>query len=173
MTTVHASTASQKVLDGFSTKDIRSGRSAMGNIIPATTGAAQAVVKVLPELKGKFHGKSACPLNLLVLAVCYSSLHLKLPEVRITQSFSPRVSRLQLLVSSISSGPPHLTSPHPQFRNTTDKRHLNPSPRDQRLPSRSNSHPLPTHLIKRRPDRTIQTRSRQKTSEEPRLAFET
>lgn len=58
MTTVHASTASQKVLDGFSTKDIRSGRSAMGNIIPATTGAAQAVVKVLPELKGKFHGIS-------------------------------------------------------------------------------------------------------------------
>lgn len=58
MTTVHASTASQKVLDGFSSKDIRSGRSAMGNIIPASTGAAQAVVKVLPELKGKFHGIS-------------------------------------------------------------------------------------------------------------------
>nr|XP_031857407.1 glyceraldehyde-3-phosphate dehydrogenase, type I [Kwoniella shandongensis]KAA5524479.1 glyceraldehyde-3-phosphate dehydrogenase, type I [Kwoniella shandongensis] len=58
MTTVHASTSSQKVLDGFSTKDIRSGRSAMGNIIPATTGAAQAVVKVLPELAGKFHGIS-------------------------------------------------------------------------------------------------------------------
>jgi glyceraldehyde 3-phosphate dehydrogenase len=35
----------------------------MGNIIPATTGAAQAVVKVLPELKGKFHGKF--PLNLM------------------------------------------------------------------------------------------------------------
>ncbi|WWD08210.1 glyceraldehyde-3-phosphate dehydrogenase, type I [Kwoniella europaea PYCC6329] len=58
MTTIHASTASQKVLDGFSTKDIRQGRSAMGNIIPATTGAAQAVVKVLPELAGKFHGIS-------------------------------------------------------------------------------------------------------------------
>jgi glyceraldehyde 3-phosphate dehydrogenase len=56
MTTIHASTSSQKVLDGFSSKDIRSGRSVMGNIIPATTGAAQAVVKVLPELKGKFHG---------------------------------------------------------------------------------------------------------------------
>ncbi|ORY34287.1 putative glyceraldehyde-3-phosphate dehydrogenase [Naematelia encephala] len=58
MTTIHASTSSQKVLDGFSTKDVRSGRSAMGNIIPATTGAAQAVVKVLPELAGKFHGIS-------------------------------------------------------------------------------------------------------------------
>ena len=56
MTTVHASTSSQKVLDGFSTKDIRSGRSAMGNIIPASTGAASAVVKVLPELAGKFSG---------------------------------------------------------------------------------------------------------------------
>jgi glyceraldehyde 3-phosphate dehydrogenase len=56
MTTIHASTSSQKVLDGFSSKDIRSGRSVMGNIIPASTGAAQAVVKVLPELKGKFHG---------------------------------------------------------------------------------------------------------------------
>lgn len=58
MTTIHASTASQKVLDGFSAKDIRSGRSAMGNIIPATTGAAKAVVKVLPELEGKFQGIS-------------------------------------------------------------------------------------------------------------------
>ncbi|WVQ98388.1 glyceraldehyde-3-phosphate dehydrogenase, type I [Kwoniella sp. CBS 9459] len=58
MTTIHASTASQKVLDGFSGKDIRSGRSAMGNIIPASTGAAKAVVKVLPELAGKFHGIS-------------------------------------------------------------------------------------------------------------------
>jgi glyceraldehyde 3-phosphate dehydrogenase len=58
MTTIHASTASQKVLDGFSAKDMRSGRSAMGNIIPATTGAAQAVVKVLPELAGKFQGMS-------------------------------------------------------------------------------------------------------------------
>jgi glyceraldehyde 3-phosphate dehydrogenase len=58
MTTIHASTSSQKVLDGFSSKDIRSGRSVMGNIIPASTGAAQAVVKVLPELKGKFHGTS-------------------------------------------------------------------------------------------------------------------
>ena len=46
------------MLDGFSTKDMRQGRSAMGNIIPATTGAAQAVVKVLPELAGKFHGES-------------------------------------------------------------------------------------------------------------------
>lgn len=58
MTTIHASTASQKVLDGFSSKDIRAGRAAMGNIIPATTGAASAVVKVLPELAGRFQGLS-------------------------------------------------------------------------------------------------------------------
>ena len=58
MTTVHASTQSQHVLDGYSKKNKRAGRSVMGNIIPTTTGAAQAISLVLPQLKGKLSGTS-------------------------------------------------------------------------------------------------------------------
>lgn len=56
MTTVHAATASQSVVDGASKKDFRAGRSALNNIIPASTGAAKAVAKVIPELDGKLTG---------------------------------------------------------------------------------------------------------------------
>ena len=56
MTTVHAATASQLVVDGASKKDFRGGRSALNNIIPASTGAAKAVTKVIPELEGKLTG---------------------------------------------------------------------------------------------------------------------
>jgi glyceraldehyde 3-phosphate dehydrogenase len=55
MTTVHAFTNDQVVLDGPH-KDLRRGRAASQAIIPTTTGAAKAVALVLPELKGKFHG---------------------------------------------------------------------------------------------------------------------
>lgn len=56
MTTVHAMTASQMVVDGSSKKDWRGGRSGPDNIIPSTTGAAKAVGKVIPSLKGKITG---------------------------------------------------------------------------------------------------------------------
>ena len=56
MTTVHATTATQLTVDGPSRKDFRGGRSALLNIIPASTGPAVAVIRVIPSLKGKLTG---------------------------------------------------------------------------------------------------------------------
>ena len=56
MTTVHAATASQNIVDNFNKKSLRLARSCFDNIIPTTTGAAKAVGKVIPELQGKLTG---------------------------------------------------------------------------------------------------------------------
>ncbi|KAL4901230.1 hypothetical protein BDW74DRAFT_182084 [Aspergillus multicolor] len=58
LTTVHAATKSQTVIDGYSKKNRRLGRSVFDNIIPTTTGAAKAIASVLPELTGKVTGAS-------------------------------------------------------------------------------------------------------------------
>ncbi|KAK1266979.1 Glyceraldehyde-3-phosphate dehydrogenase GAPC1, cytosolic [Acorus gramineus] len=81
MTTVHAMTATQKTVDGPSSKDWRGGRAASFNIIPSSTGAAKAVGKVLPALNGKLTGMAFrvptvdvsvvdLTVNLLVVGFC-------------------------------------------------------------------------------------------------------
>ena len=58
MTTIHAATATQRVVDGSSAKDLRYGRSVLNNMIPTSTGAAKATTKIIPDLAGKFDGVS-------------------------------------------------------------------------------------------------------------------
>ncbi|WP_185882404.1 type I glyceraldehyde-3-phosphate dehydrogenase [Blattabacterium cuenoti] len=77
MTTIHASTATQKVVDSVSSKDWRSGRSSLNNIIPSSTGAADAVGKIIPSLNGKLTGMAfRVPIldaSVLDLTVCLKS----------------------------------------------------------------------------------------------------
>ncbi|MEE8589360.1 MAG: type I glyceraldehyde-3-phosphate dehydrogenase [Sulfurimonadaceae bacterium] len=58
MTTIHSYTSSQPILDGKHKKDPRKGRSGATNLVPTTTGAAKAIAKVLPSLKGKLNGQA-------------------------------------------------------------------------------------------------------------------
>lgn len=58
MTTVHSYTATQKLVDGPDSKDLRRGRAAAVNIVPSSTGAAEAVIQAIPDLKGKFDAVS-------------------------------------------------------------------------------------------------------------------
>ena len=58
MTTVHSYTATQKLVDGPDEKDPRRRRRAAANIVPSTTGAAEAVIQAIPELEGKFNAES-------------------------------------------------------------------------------------------------------------------
>ncbi len=58
MSTIHAATAKQKAVDARAGRDLRTGRSVFGNIIPSATGAAKACAEVIPELKGKLTGMS-------------------------------------------------------------------------------------------------------------------
>jgi glyceraldehyde-3-phosphate dehydrogenase type I len=86
MTTIHAATATQLVVDGPAKggKDWRAGRSALTNLIPASTGAAKAVGEVIPELKGKLTGMAvrvSCIVVTVVVVVpggnnanCFSSV---------------------------------------------------------------------------------------------------
>lgn len=85
MTTVHAATASQAILDAPKGKDRRSGRSGMCNIMPASTGAAVAVGKVLPELNGKLSGMAFRVPTINVSAVdltCRLNCGAKMDEIR-------------------------------------------------------------------------------------------
>ena len=60
MTTVHAMTVTQAVVDSFYRKDWRCGCAASGNTIPSSTGAAKAVTKVIPSLQGNITGMAFC-----------------------------------------------------------------------------------------------------------------
>ena len=100
MTTVHAYTATQKIVDGPDTKDLRRGRAAAVNIVPSSTGAAGAVIQAIPELKGKFDAVSVRvpsitgSLSVITALVNKPTTREELNTLFINAAISPRWSKI-------------------------------------------------------------------------------
>jgi len=95
MSTIHATTATQKTVDGPSNKDWRGGRSVNNNIIPSSTGAAKAVGKVIPQLNGKLTG----------LAFRVPTLDVSVVDLVVRLEKSATYDEIKAAVKEAASGP--------------------------------------------------------------------
>jgi len=95
MTTIHAATASQKVVDAPAKKAYRDGRSVFGNIIPASTGAAKAVGLVLPETRGRLTG----------MAFRVPTMDVSVVDLTVRTEKPPSLSEINAAMKAASEGP--------------------------------------------------------------------